>query len=89
MKKGSAKPIRCAIYTRVSTDQGLEQDFNSLDAQYDASQAYIRSQAHAGWTVVRTTYEDGGFSGGNTDRPLVMLPTHLVLLWLFSGPRGG
>jgi site-specific DNA recombinase len=69
MKKGSAKPVRCAIYARVSTDQGLEQDFNSLDAQYDASQAYIRSQAHAGWTLVRTKYEDGGFSGGNTDRP--------------------
>jgi site-specific DNA recombinase len=44
MKKGSGRPVRCAIYTRVSTDQGLEQDFNSLDAQYDASQAYIRSQ---------------------------------------------
>jgi len=69
MKKGSAKPVRCAIYSRVSTDQGLEQDFNSLDAQYDASQAYIRSQAHAGWTLLRTKYEDGGFSGGNTDRP--------------------
>jgi site-specific DNA recombinase len=53
----------------VSTDQGLEQDFNSLDAQYDASQAYIRSQAHAGWTLVRSKYDDGGFSGGNTDRP--------------------
>ena len=63
------KAVRCAIYTRVSTDQGLEQDFNSLDAQYEASQAYIRSQAHAGWTLVRTKYDDGGFSGGNTDRP--------------------
>jgi site-specific DNA recombinase len=69
MKAGSAKPIRCAIYTRVSTDQGLEQDFNSLDAQYDAAQAYIRSQAHAGWTLLRSKYDDGGFSGGNTDRP--------------------
>jgi DNA invertase Pin-like site-specific DNA recombinase len=69
MKIGSAKTIRCAIYSRVSTDQGLEQDFNSLDAQYDASQAYIRSQAHAGWTLIRTKYDDGGFSGGNTDRP--------------------
>ena len=48
---------------------GLEQDFNSLDAQYDASQAYIRSQAHAGWTLIRAKYDDGGFSGGNTDRP--------------------
>jgi site-specific DNA recombinase len=63
------KHVRCAIYTRVSTDQGLEQDFNSLDAQYDASQAYIRSQAHAGWTLLRAKYDDGGFSGGNTDRP--------------------
>lgn len=69
MKAGSAKVVRCAIYTRVSTDQGLEQDFNSLDAQYDASQAYIRSQVHAGWTLLRGKYDDGGFSGGNTDRP--------------------
>jgi site-specific DNA recombinase len=63
------KHVRCAIYTRVSTDQGLEQDFNSLDAQYDASQSYIRSQAHAGWTLLRAKYDDGGFSGGNIDRP--------------------
>ena len=69
MKAGSPKPVRCAIYTRVSTDQGLEQDFNSLDAQYDASQAYIRSQAHAGWILLRGKYDDGGFSGGNTERP--------------------
>lgn len=61
--------VRCAIYTRVSTDQGLDQDFNSLDAQYEASKAYIRSQAHAGWTQIRARYDDGGFSGGNTDRP--------------------
>src|SRR5256714_9664176 len=63
------KAVRCAIYTRVSTDQGLDQDFNSLDAQYDASQAYIRSQAHAGWALLRGKYDDGGFSGGNTERP--------------------
>src|SRR5215472_879115 len=69
MKTRGSKKVRCAIYTRVSTDQGLEQDFNSLDAQYDASQAYIRSQQHAGWTMVRSKYDDGGFSGGNTDRP--------------------
>jgi site-specific DNA recombinase len=69
MKAGSARTVRCAIYTRVSTDQGLEQDFNSLDAQYEASQAYIKSQAHAGWTLLRAKYDDGGFSGGNTDRP--------------------
>jgi site-specific DNA recombinase len=69
MKIGVRKAVRCTIYTRVSTDQGLEQDFNSLDAQYDASQAYIRSQAHARWTLLRGKYDDGGFSGGNTDRP--------------------
>ena len=69
MNAKGMRVVRCAIYTRVSTDQGLEQDFNSLDAQYDASQAYIRSQAHAGWTLVRNKYDDGGFSGGNTDRP--------------------
>ena len=63
------KSVRCAIYTRKSTDQGLEQDFNSLDAQYEASQAYIRSQAHAGWTLLRAKYDDGGFSGGDIDRP--------------------
>src|SRR3569833_2054737 len=61
--------VRCAIYTRVSTDQGLDQEFNSLDAQYEASKAYIRSQAHAGWSQIRSRYDDGGFSGGNTDRP--------------------
>src|SRR6188508_2816950 len=69
MNSRGSKQVRCAIYTRVSTEQGLEQDFNSLDAQYDASQAYIRSQAHAGWTLIRGKYDDGGFSGGNTDRP--------------------
>src|SRR6478735_3012781 len=64
-----SKPIRCAIYTRVSTDAGLDQEFNSLDAQYDAASAYIRSQAHARWSLVRTRYDDGGFSGGSTERP--------------------
>ena len=69
MKTGAAKPVRCAIYTRVSTDQGLEQDFNSLDAQREAAEAYIRSQAHAAWTLIRNRYDDGGYSGGSTDRP--------------------
>ena len=69
MKAASVKPVRCAIYTRVSTDQGLDQEFNSLDAQYDASSAYIKSQAHAGWTLIRSRYDDGGYSGGSTDRP--------------------
>jgi hypothetical protein len=60
VKTGPHKSVRCAIYTRVSTDHGLEQDFNSLDAQHEAAQAYIRSQAHAGWTLIRSRYEDGG-----------------------------
>jgi site-specific DNA recombinase len=55
--------------TRVSTDQGLEQDFNSLDAQREASEAYIKSQAHEGWRLIRDHYDDGGFSGGSMDRP--------------------
>ena len=70
MKDRSAKvTLRCAIYTRVSTDQGLEQDFNSLDAQREASEAYIRSQAHEGWRLIRDRYDDGGYSGGSMDRP--------------------
>src|SRR5258707_606381 len=69
MKAPSVKPVRCAIYTRVSTDQGLDQEFNSLDAQYDAASAYIKSQAHAGWALTRSRYDDGGYSGGSTDRP--------------------
>ena len=69
MTAAARRSVRCAIYTRVSTKSGLDQDFNSLDAQYDAAQAYIRSQAHAGWTLVRNRYDDGGFSGGSTDRP--------------------
>src|SRR4030081_148782 len=69
MKAPSVKPVRCAIYTRVSTDHGLDQEFNSLDAQYDAASAYIKSQAHAGWALIRSRYDDGGYSGGSTDRP--------------------
>jgi site-specific DNA recombinase len=69
MRGAPVKPVHCAIYTRVSTDQGLDQEFNSLDAQYDASSAYIKSQAHAGWTLIKTRYDDGGYSGGSTDRP--------------------
>jgi site-specific DNA recombinase len=63
------RALRCAIYTRVSTDQGLEQDFNSLDAQREASEAYIKSQAHEGWRLIRDHYDDGGYSGGSMDRP--------------------
>src|SRR5450755_3247316 len=69
MKAPSVKPVRCAIYTRVSTEHGLDQEFNSLDAQYEAASAYIKSQAHAGWALIRSRYDDGGYSGGSTDRP--------------------
>lgn len=69
MKAGSCKAVRCAIYTRVSTEHGLDQEFNSLDAQHEAASAYIKSQAHAGWTQIRSRYDDGGYSGGSTDRP--------------------
>src|ERR1700733_5134648 len=69
MKAPVVKPVRCAIYTRVSTEHGLDQEFNSLDAQYEAASAYIKSQAHAGWILIRSRYDDGGYSGGSTDRP--------------------
>jgi site-specific DNA recombinase len=70
MKQGERKIVlRCAVYTRVSTDSGLEQDFNSLDNQREASEAYIKSQAHEGWKLVRERYDDGGFSGGSMERP--------------------
>jgi site-specific DNA recombinase len=62
-------PKRCVIYTRKSSEQGLEQDFNSLDAQREAATAYITSQRHDGWKLVGAAYEDGGWSGGNMDRP--------------------
>src|SRR5450432_804210 len=67
--QAAGRSLRSAIYTRVSTDAGLEQDFNSLDAQREASEAYIKSQTHEGWKLVRTAYNDGGYSGGNLDRP--------------------
>jgi len=62
-------PLRCAIYTRVSTDHGLEQEFNSLDAQREASEAYVKSQAHEGWVQLPDHYDDGGYSGGSLQRP--------------------
>jgi site-specific DNA recombinase len=65
----SARKSRCAIYTRKSTDEGLEQAFNSLDAQREACAAFILSQKHEGWTVLPTLYDDGGFSGGSLERP--------------------
>lgn len=72
------KILRCAVYTRKSTEDGLEQEFNSLDAQREACEAYITSQRHEGWSLVETRYDDGGFSGGNMKRPgLVQLLEHV------------
>ena len=69
MAKGESRLRRCAIYTRKSSEEGLEQGFNSLDAQRDACEAYIQSQAGEGWKLVRTRYDDGGYSGGTLNRP--------------------
>jgi site-specific DNA recombinase len=61
--------LRCAIYTRKSSEEGLEQDFNSLQAQREACEAFIRSQRHEGWSPLSTKYDDGGYSGGTLERP--------------------
>ncbi len=63
--------VRCAIYTRKSSEEGLEQAFNSLDAQREACLAYIESQRHEGWRALSTHYDDGGFSGGTLERPAI------------------
>jgi len=68
--------IRCAIYTRKSTDEGLEQDFNSLDAQREAAEAYIASQRHEGWLALPDRYDDGGYSGGTMDCPALKRLLH-------------
>lgn len=65
----TAKQVRCAIYTRKSTEEGLEQEYNTLDAQWDACESYIQSQKSRGWITIPTHYDDGGFTGANTDRP--------------------
>ena len=62
------KTLRCAVYTRKSTEDGLEQEFNSLNAQREACEAYVLSQRHEGWTLVPSRYDDGGFSGGTMER---------------------
>lgn len=61
--------IKCAIYTRKSTDEGLEKEFNTLEAQREAGENYVKSQKHQGWILVDEHYDDGGFSGGNMKRP--------------------
>src|SRR6202165_6205123 len=65
----SPAAVRCAIYTRKSTEEGLDQDFNSLHAQREAAEAFIKSQKHAGWTLIPHHYDDGGVSGGSMEGP--------------------
>jgi DNA invertase Pin-like site-specific DNA recombinase len=72
MEKPEGNQLRCAIYTRKSSEEGLEQSFNSLDAQREACEAYAKSQAHEGWFVLEDAYDDGGFSGGNLERPALV-----------------
>src|SRR5881398_2736277 len=81
MPRADPSRKRCAIYTRKSSEEGLEQEFNSLQAQSEACEAYIRSQRHEGWILARTRYDDGGFSGGNMERP--------ALQRLLADIRGG
>src|SRR6266404_2720097 len=71
VRKQVAKPkiLRCAIYTRKSSEEGLEQDFNSLHAQRESCEAYIKSQKHEGWVALPVLYDDGGYSGGSMERP--------------------
>ena len=63
------KPVRCAVYTRKSSEEGLDQDFNSLDAQREAAEAFVESQRHDRWVALPEQYDDGGFTGGNMRRP--------------------
>jgi site-specific DNA recombinase len=70
-KPAAPQSVRCAIYTRKSTEEGLEQEFNSLDAQREAGEAYIKSQQHEGWICLPDRYDDGGFTGANMDRPAI------------------
>src|SRR5262249_45897392 len=67
--RASVQLVRCAVYTRKSTEEGLEQEFNSLDAQREAGEAFVQSQQHEGWTCLPERYDDGGFTGGNMERP--------------------
>ena len=75
MPRGDTNRKRCAIYTRKSSEEGLEQEFNSLATQCEACEAFIRSQRNEGWVLAKTHYDDGGFSGGNLERPALQ---HLI-----------
>ena len=74
MKPAIPKPQRCAIYARKSTEHNLDLEFNSLDAQHEACEAYIKSHAHEGWRLVPDRYDDGGLSGASLDRPALQHP---------------
>src|ERR1700726_3415521 len=78
MKMTVPKPLRCSIYTRKSTEHNLDLAFNSLDAQREACEAYVKSQAHEGWRLLPDHYDDGGLSGASLDRPaLQQLPAEV------------
>jgi hypothetical protein len=99
-----SKEIRCAIYTRKSTEEGLEQKFNSLDAQRLSGESYVMSHQHEGWVTVEKKYDDGGYSGGNLNRPalqelfkdikaekidcVVVYKNYVPLICLVSGQEG-
>ncbi len=68
-KDQEARTLKCAIYTRKSTEEGLDQDFNTLDAQRESAEAYIKSQEGEGWVCLPDRYDDGGYTGGNMERP--------------------
>ena len=77
MEVNQRKILRCAVYTRKSSEHGLEQDFNSLHAQREAGEAYIKSQEHEGWKLIKNHFDDGGLSGGTLERPA--LPQDTIL----------
>jgi hypothetical protein len=79
---GVTRKLRCAVYTRKSSEEGLEMEFNSLDAQREACESYIASQRGEGWVLVADRYDDGGVSGGTLDRPA------LSVSWPMSRPVG-
>jgi Resolvase, N terminal domain len=81
------RKIRCAIYTRKSSEEGLEQEFNSLDAQREACEAFVRSQKHEGWSILPQLYDDPGYSGGTMERPalkrlLADIAAHREARWI-------
>jgi DNA invertase Pin-like site-specific DNA recombinase len=75
MPADNRKTFRCAIYTRKSSEPGLEQDFNSLDAQREAAEAYIKSQTHEEWRLIKANYDDGGISGGTRGKSPLFRPS--------------